>query len=221
MGILDAIFNPTKNQDRAFSEAQKGLGKTRRRVDPFFADTVSQGRDANKLKADLLGLNGPEAQQAAQQFYANNPAAQIALERGIEAIDASASAKGQGFGGDTLRALNEFGMENHQLNRQQYLNNLSGVGQQGFQGAQGLLGTSNATANLGIQAGGSRDAGNAGALGNVLNIGSMVAGMATGMPTGSLSKPQQIGRVPNNSNPYFANQAPITSIKGFETGSLY
>ncbi len=213
MGILDAIFDPTKNQDRAYGAAKKGLGKTRQQVDPFFADTVSHGQDANKLKADLLGVNGPEAQRAAQQFYANNPAAQIALERGIEAIDASAAAKGQGFGGDTLRALNEFGMENHQLNRQQYLNNLSGVGQQGFQGAQGLLGTSNAMGNLGIQAGASRDAGNAGALGNVLNIGSMVAGMATGMPTGSLSN---IGRVAN---------APPTQLPGYtpnyKPGGIY
>lgn len=189
MGILDALFNPTKNSDRAYNDARTEMGQTRQQTDPFYGDAMSQGQDANKMRADLLGLNGAQAQQAAQQFFSNNPAAQISLQRGLEALDASAAAKGMHMSGDTLKALHGFGQEQHELQRDKYLNQLHTVGQQGFQGAGGLTQNAGSIAQLGINQGATQDAGNQAAFGNLLGLGSTLFGMGTGTPTGGVKKP--------------------------------
>jgi hypothetical protein len=176
MGIFDAFFSPTKNQTAGFGRAIKGQKRTNAITNPFFTGAIGNASNAQNTLADFLGLNGPEAQQGAFANFSQGPAAEANLAEGTRAIDQSAAARGLSQSGQNLKDLQSFGQTQFDNNLQQHLANLGGLTSGGFAGAQGLQGGTNALGQLRIGRGASQDAGNAGALGNILGLAGTLTG---------------------------------------------
>lgn len=75
----------------------------------FIDPELVAARGAQNLLNDALGINGPEAQAAFFQNFQDDPGFQAELQDRINAIDRSASARGQLLSGRTLRAVGDEG----------------------------------------------------------------------------------------------------------------
>jgi hypothetical protein len=190
MGIFDALFNPSKNTNKGYSQAFSNLNQTQAQTNPFLSGLVDSGEQGNSYLADLLGY-GPNADSVAEGLM-NNPGYQAQLKQGIEAVDASASARGMLQSGDNQKAVNDYGQNSYFNFRQNEIGNAQGVVNNGLQGVNGLNNNANQYNQLAVGQGNAKDAGNAGAFGNILGIGSTLLGLGTGLPkTGGSS----IGRI--------------------------
>ncbi len=85
-----------------------------------------QGGQANQLQAALSGALGPEAQQQAYAQYNQSPGTQFLQKQGEQAVLRNASAAGGLGGGNTLRALQEYGTG---LAQQDFANSFARLGQ--------------------------------------------------------------------------------------------
>ena len=120
----------------------------------LLAPYMQAGQGALGQQQALLGLGGPEAQQAAIAQLEQSPQFQAMMQQGEEAILQNASATGGLRGGNTQAALAQFRPAMlSQLIQQQMaqLGGLAGMGQQGAMGAAGF-GQQSAT-NVGTQLG--------------------------------------------------------------------
>lgn len=100
---------------------------------------LDAGNAAQTRYNDLLGLNGPEAQAAAQTALNNDPAFQAQLAAGSAEITRSAVARGQ-TGGNMLAALSDRAQAQKYTQQQNYLGNLSGQIARGQGALQTLTG---------------------------------------------------------------------------------
>lgn len=128
--------------------ANRGLGKVRATLAQDAkrnALTQQTGQDALNAQRDLLGLNGPEAEQAALTRLMASPQFESMVQQSEEAILANASATGGLRGGNVQQSL----AQNRpaildQILEQQYnrFGGLAAAGQQSgqFQSALGLQG---------------------------------------------------------------------------------
>lgn len=182
MGIFDAIFNPSKNTNRAYGQAMGDFNAVRGQTDPYYSGQLQGGMQANSMLYDLLGINGPGAQQQAMAAYSNSPGYEAQLAAGTQALDQSGAAAGMGKSGAQMKAIQGYGQDLYNQGYQTYLGQLAGVGSAGAQGASGLMGNSSQFGNMAIGAGNAKDAGNQAAFGNIMNIVGTVASAATGMP---------------------------------------
>lgn len=184
MGFLDFLFNPSKNTNRGYSQAVDEQKRLRELTDPYYRTQMQGGTAAYNNLADLLGLNGGDAGQAALARIPELPSYQAGMESGQRALEQSAAARGTLLSGDTLKGVNEFGQNYwYDTKYRPHLADLAGMVDRGNYGASGLTGNSQYTGNLAINKGQARDAGNQAAFGNVLGIAGTVLGAATGMPT--------------------------------------
>jgi len=192
MGIFDALFgNPTANTTKGYGKANKDFKRTRSVTDPFYTQTVNSGQAANSRLFDLLGLNGAAAGQTALEGIPETPGYRAGLDSGLKAIDQGAASRGMLRSGDTMKANNQFGQDYWwQTKYRPYLDDLSGLGRQGFVGAQGLQGNSEYAGQMAIGRGEAMDAGNQARAGNLLGMIGTGVSLATGMP-GSLGGGQQ------------------------------
>jgi hypothetical protein len=71
------------------------------------------GAQALPATADLLGLNEPQAAQAAMGNFQQSPGYQYQLEQGLRSVDAGAAAQGMLRSGATLKAEQAFGDSVH------------------------------------------------------------------------------------------------------------
>lgn len=113
---------------RAIREQRRQFDKAMELVQPY----VQAGYGALAGQQDLLGLSGPEAQQAAIDALAASPAFESMVTQGEEAILQNAAATGGLRGGNTQGALAQFRPQVlSQLIDQQYgrLSGLTGIGQ--------------------------------------------------------------------------------------------
>ena len=94
---------------------------------------------------DLLGLNGPDAANAAMAKFQASPGYQWELGQGLRAVDAGAAAQGMLRSGATLKAEQTYGQGLADQEFGNYYNRLSGLAGQGL---TGLGGAGNATANM-------------------------------------------------------------------------
>lgn len=154
LGLLDI------NERRRQFEAQTGeLSASRRqredelnrqlqsRLDPF--STV--GQQAVGEQGALLGLSGPEAQQAALGRFTESPGQQFLRERQERALLRNASAIG-GLGGGNIRtALQEQAFGRAQTNLDRQIQQLGGLAGQGLQAAQ--TGRISTGADVGVRTG--------------------------------------------------------------------
>lgn len=182
MGFLSSLFNPTKGTKKGYKRARRDFRQTREKVDPFYEGYVQDGTWSRDRLATLLGRDGVDAQRTAQEQFLTSPGFEFQMERGVDAIDASAAARGSLNSGKTLKAQQEFGQGLYAQDFNNYRNMLAGMGQMGFQGATGLMNNSNQYGNLEIGYGQAKDAGNQAALGNLIGLGTTVASFGAGMP---------------------------------------
>jgi len=184
MGIFDAIFNPSKNTNRAYGQASADFNAARGQTDPYYSGQLQGGMQANSMMYDLLGINGPEAQARAQSAYSNSPGYESQLAAGTQALDQSGAAAGMGRSGAQMKALQGYGQDLYNQGFQTYLGQLAGVGDSGARGASGLMGNSGQFGQLAIGAGNAKDAGNQAGFGNIMGIAGTALGFAGGFPSG-------------------------------------
>jgi len=103
----------------------------------FINPELVAARGAQNLLNDALGVNGPEAQAAFFQNFEDDPGFQAELQDRINAIDRSATAKGQLLSGRTLKAV---GDEGQRFRRGAFTDRLNRLRQQAS-GAGGLATT--------------------------------------------------------------------------------
>ena len=134
--------------------SQAAIAEQRRQqaeMERLLAPYMQAGQGALTAQQNLLGLGGPEAQQAAIAQLESSPQFQAMMQQGESAILQNASATGGLRGGNTQAALAEFRPQLlSQLIQQQMgqLGGLAGMGQQsalnaagyGQQGTQGVMG---------------------------------------------------------------------------------
>lgn len=127
-----AAKNAAKAQER---QALAAIGEQRRQFDTTrsdFAPYLGTGTNALGDLGDLIGINGPEAQQIALGLIQNSPLMGRMVETGEEALLQNASATGGIRGGNTQRGLADFRADVfNQLLQQQigHLGGLAGMGQ--------------------------------------------------------------------------------------------
>ena len=184
--------------------SQSAIDEQRRQqaeMERLLAPYMQAGQGALAAQQNLLGLGGPEAQQAAIAQLEASPQFQAMTQQGEKAILQNASATGGLRGGNTQAALAQFRPQMlSQLIQQQMgqLGGLAGMGQQsalgaagyGQQGAQGVMGQlgamGQAQAGAAIAQGQGMSnlfGGIGGALGTLGGLGAMGRG-PFGTPTG-------------------------------------
>jgi hypothetical protein len=134
--------------------SQAAIAEQRRQqaeMERLLAPYMQAGQSALGAQQALLGLAGPEAQQAAIAQLEQSPYAQAMLQQGAEGILQNASATGGLRGGNTQAALMEFRpavLSQLIQQRMSQLGGMAGMGAQsalgaagyGQQGAQGVMG---------------------------------------------------------------------------------
>lgn len=98
---------------------------------------ASSGGLANTASADLLGLNGQEAADAAFGTYRTSPGYGFQLSEGLRAVDAGAASKGILRSGATLKAEQAFGAGLADSDFGEYYNRLFGLSKLGETAAAG------------------------------------------------------------------------------------
>lgn len=180
-------------------------------LNPF----MQQGQAGSRMYGDALGLNGQQAQQSAFGTYSQNPflaAQQGESENQLTRMFRKYNAQGMGNSGMSRLATARAAQGFEQQNQTDWLNRLSGVGQQGAQfantaaGLESGIGQYLADLESGYgqqRAANSINYGNALAatrgigVNNLINLAGTVARAATGMPSfgggGAVPQPGQNG----------------------------
>lgn len=116
--------------------------------------TASGGKAATQL-ADLSGVNGQEAANAAMGNFQTSPGYDFARSQGIKALDASAARRGLLLSGNQQQAVQDYGTGLANQYYQQYLQNLQNQASQGMnaQAAQNQGNIDAATAYAAMKAG--------------------------------------------------------------------
>lgn len=170
----------TAADDKAIAFQEKTQAATEARLAPW----VTQGQSAAASQGDLLGLNGPEAQQAAIAAQQGSPLYESLFRNGQSTLLQNASATGGLRGGNTQGALANFGKDTLAQVIESQLTRLGGVSQTGENAAAqvGTFGANSAT-NIGQLLGNSGAAQAGAALAGGAATGSMVKDI-TGALTG-------------------------------------
>lgn len=181
MGLFSSFLNPNKGAKKGAKLAQQDFARTRAETDPFYQgymDTANQGRG---MLSDMLGLTGDYNQTVAN--FRNAPGYQFMFDQGMKGLDQSAAARGSLNSGAHQKALMRYGQGMADQSWQQKINNLNGLQQGGFAGAQGLTDNSRNWGNLRVQQGQMSDMNNQGGLSNVLGALGTGASFLSGMPS--------------------------------------
>ncbi len=121
-------------QSQANAAIQQGIQTATNQLSPF----ATTGTTASTQEADLLGLNGQPAADAAMSTYQQSPGYTWQLGQGLRAVDAGAAATGMLRSGAALKAEQTFGQGLANSNFQQYYQNLQGLSGQGLTAASGI-----------------------------------------------------------------------------------
>ncbi len=172
----------TAADDKAIAFQEKTQAATEARLAPW----VTQGQGAATAQGDLLGLNGPEAQQAAIAAQQGSPLYESLFRNGQNTLLQNASATGGLRGGNTQGALANFGKDTLAQVIEAQLTRLGGVSQTGENAAAqvGTFGANSATSigqllgNTGSAQAGAALAGGAATSGMVKDITGALTGLA-------------------------------------------
>jgi hypothetical protein len=127
-----------RNLQMILPQMQTGYNQTVAGYQPYTAGGAASTSDM----ADLLGLNGPDAANAAMAKFQSSPGYQFQLQQGLRGVDAGAAAQGMLRSGATLKAEQTFGQGLAAQDFGNYFNRLSGLAGQGLT-AQGGIATAN------------------------------------------------------------------------------
>lgn len=114
--------------DRATQAQREALAQQRADLQPW----VNTGAQANNRLSAMLGLNGQQS-----NFTSDDPSYQWRLGQGQQAVDNSASSRGQLLSGATLKALTNYGQGAASQEFQNSYNRLNGLSGQGQSAAAG------------------------------------------------------------------------------------
>lgn len=184
------------------ASAQLGIDEQRRqfnKIQQLLSPYVRSGTDASNAMADMVGLNGREAERSAMRGIELSPEFAALNAAGENAILQNASATGGLRGGNVQGALAE--------NRQGVL---SGLTMQRYGQLGGLAGAGQASAAMQAQAGqamgtniaglrgdqGAAQAGGALAAGNAFNSGLGAVAGSFGSAYGNFNAGQAAGTIP-------------------------
>jgi hypothetical protein len=123
-----------KDNDSGYTNIANAAKRGETNYQPF----LDAGTEANKILADLSGVNGPEAARAALQAWQMDPSFTFARDEGIKALDASAAAKGMLLSGNQQQEIQKFGTGLAGQYFQQYLQNLMRQSDSGRAAAAGV-----------------------------------------------------------------------------------
>lgn len=129
-GITSAISG--NRQASAANRAARLQSQAGAQARADLAPWRAAGEAALDETSALMGLSGEEAQTDAYGRFETSPDYQFRFDEGVNAIDASASARGGLFSGNTGRALAEYGQGLASTEYGNYINrlfSLSGAGQ--------------------------------------------------------------------------------------------
>ena len=173
-GVINSLFGggSNKQMDKALDFTKDVYKENKAMATPW---VTGGGNAYNTYNSFLTG--GP-GQEAAFQNYLNSGDYKFATQQGMEAINQNMAAKGLLSSGSTLKALTQWGQENAMKYRENYMDRLlqsAGIGA----GVMGnLMGVSNDSAQQIAALRQAKAEGKANGVGNFLNFGLGVAGLA-------------------------------------------
>lgn len=131
-------------QQQVFADQQRNQAEQRRVYDEqrgFLRPYIDAGTGAVGKLGQLYGLGG-QGSGDWQSFLQSSPEYKFALNEGTNALQNSAAAKGGLMSGNFARGITEFGqgLASNQINN--YIKNLTGIGQMGAGSAGALTGQS-------------------------------------------------------------------------------
>lgn len=178
--VKDAAKQSTQTQREAMAMQQAMYDQTRSDLGPY----MTAGTNALSPSQALLGLQGPEAAQAAMANFQASPGHQYQVDQGMRAVPNSA-AQGMLHSGATMKALQDHGHQMANIDFTTHYNRLmglagfgqnaaAGVGNNGVQTANGMAAGAAGIAQTQASAGGAQASiyGNAAqGIGNSINNG--------------------------------------------------
>lgn len=176
LGAGASIYSSNKAADASQAAANKAAKISQQQFEQTRSDLApyrDQGAAAQSRYSDLIGLNGPQAQDAAYAQFRTDPGYQFALNEGLKATNYGATPGYSFNSGGRLKALQERGQG---IADQQYGNYLQRYQQAGALGENAAAQTGNFGAqNAANQGNYLTQAGNAQA-GAYLNAGNQIGG---------------------------------------------
>ena len=121
-------------QSQANAAIQQGVTTATNQLSPW----TTTGVPANADQADLLGLNGQDAANAAMAKFQQSPGYAFQLQQGERAVDAGAAASGMLRSGATLKAEQTFGQGLADTDFSNYWNRLQQLSGSGLSAAGGI-----------------------------------------------------------------------------------
>ena len=121
-------------QSAANQAIQQGVTTATNQLSPW----TTTGAPANADQADLLGLNGPDAANAAMSKFQTSPGYSFQLGQGLRAVDAGAAASGMARSGAALQAEQQFGQGLANTTFGNYFNQLQQLSGNGLTAAGGI-----------------------------------------------------------------------------------
>jgi hypothetical protein len=123
-------------QSAANAAIQQGVSTATNQLSPW----TTTGAPANADQADLLGLNGQDAANAAMAKYQQSPGYNFQMQEGLRAVDAGAAANGLLRSGADLKAEQTFGQGLANTDFGNYWNRLQQLSSGGLSAAGGIAG---------------------------------------------------------------------------------
>jgi hypothetical protein len=130
---MSEIFGGSKSKssssavNRAYEDVNKSL-----------APQMSTGTMANTQMANMLGLNGADAQGAGFVNWKNSTGYQSGLQEGLDGVTQNQAVGGMLNSGSTLKALSRYGSDYANSKFGEYQNQLQGVVNSGTQAAAAI-----------------------------------------------------------------------------------
>jgi hypothetical protein len=136
-GIAGGIMQ--KNAvDKGASQARDALNQGITTATNQLSPWATSGLPANADQADLLGLNGQPAADAAMAKFQSSPGYAFQMQQGLRAVDAGASAQGFDRSGAALKAEQTFGQGLASSDFGNYWNRLQQLSGSGLDAAKGI-----------------------------------------------------------------------------------
>jgi len=158
---MSDIFGGSKGttQSNSYNQAFPTLQKD-------LSSTIGTGGQAGSQIANMLGLNGSQAQNSGFDTWKNSTGYKFGLDQGMQSITGNAATQGLLNSGSTLKALNTYGQNYANTQYQNYLNPLQNLVNSGVQGAGVLSSAGNISQSSGTQS--SNNGGVGGFIGSLL-----------------------------------------------------
>lgn len=152
-------FSANKSKQSSTQTAQSTSNSDNRAFDYLqgaFSPVVNQGNTASNAIANLLGLNGGDAQTEGFDTFRNSSGYDFIKNEGLRTINANNASKGLLNSGSALRDISGYGTELAKSFLDNYLKNLGGLGELGINAGQLIGGAGNRSDSQSTSSGSSK-----------------------------------------------------------------